>query len=80
MSTGPRAIVRHETWTLTPDREPDAAPLSYKMRCTMCEEESPKSEGWNDPQSWALAHSGKNPSHRTYSEVISRPWRTFMHA
>jgi hypothetical protein len=77
--SGPKAIVRHEQWTLTPDREPDAAPLSYKMQCAVCGDASEAADSWSEPQSWALGHSGKNPSHHSYSEVITRPWRTFMH-
>ncbi|QJD50696.1 hypothetical protein SEA_ISSMI_50 [Streptomyces phage Issmi] len=77
--TGPKAIIRHEQWTLTPDREPDAPPLKYKMECAVCGDGSEESEGWNDPQAWTLEHSGKNPSHHSFREVITRPWRTFMH-
>jgi hypothetical protein len=77
--SGPKAIIRHEQWTLTPDREPDAAPLSYAMQCAVCGEASEAAGSWNEPQSWALGHSGQNPSHHSYSEIITRPWRTFMH-
>ncbi|MEU8950884.1 hypothetical protein [Streptomyces sp. NPDC048489] len=76
--TGPKAIIRHEQWTLTPDREPDAAPISYQMKCAVCGEVSEESIAWFDPQTWALKHSGRNPSHVTYSEIVTRPWRTFM--
>jgi hypothetical protein len=77
--TGPRAIIRHEQWTLTPDREPDAPPLLYQMKCSVDGDVSPESESWNGPQKWALEHSGQNPSHHSYSEIITRPWRTWRH-
>jgi hypothetical protein len=77
--SGPKAIVRSEQWTLTPDREPDAAPLSYQMKCGVCGDASEVAGSWDEPQSWVLRHSGKNPSHHSYSEIITRPWRTFMH-
>lgn len=77
--TGPRAIIRHEQWTLTPDREPDAAPLMYQMKCNVDGDAPPESESWNGPQRWALEHSGRNPSHHSYSEIITRPWRTWRH-
>jgi hypothetical protein len=77
--TGPKAIIRHEQWTLTPDREPDAAPTTYQLKCAVCGEASEVDTAWYQPQSWTLAHSGKNPSHHTFTEVITRPWRTFMH-
>ncbi|WP_326697551.1 hypothetical protein OG909_09515 [Streptomyces sp. NBC_01754] len=73
-----RAIVRHVKWTLTPDREPDAEPTTYAMRCVVCGERSERSEDWEEPQEWALRHSGGNPSHHTYREIITRPWRTWM--
>lgn len=76
--SGPRAIVRFQQWTLIPDREPDAEPLTYAMECAVCHERSDASGDWQPPQSWSLEHSGRNPSHHTYREIISRPWRTFM--
>jgi hypothetical protein len=76
--TGPKAVIRHEQWTLTPDREPDAAPVGYKMVCAVCGEDSEVSDEWNEPHLWALKHSGRNPSHLSFRETITRPWRTFM--
>jgi len=75
-----RAVVRHISWTLAPDREPDAEPVTYALRCVVCSEESERSQDWEEPQEWALAHSGRNPSHHTYREEITRPWRTWMNA
>ena len=31
-----RAVIRHEVWTLEPDREPDAEPTTYAMECAVC--------------------------------------------
>ncbi|MEU3186919.1 hypothetical protein ABZ707_22380 [Streptomyces sp. NPDC006923] len=72
------AIVRHVRWTLTPDQEPDAEPSTYSMQCVVCSAGSERSEGWQEPQDWALGHSGRNPAHHTFRENITRPWRTFM--
>ncbi|MDX3525041.1 hypothetical protein P1P75_00875 [Streptomyces sp. ID05-39B] len=77
--TAPKAIIRHETWTITPDREPDAEQVTHQFKCAVCGEESGKDGSWDPPQSWALGHSGENPSHHSFSEIITRPWRTFMH-
>ncbi len=74
-----RAVIRHETWTLEPDREQDAAPVTYAMQCAVCEESSETAEDFAEPQSWVLQHCGKNPSHHTFREVITRPWRTWRH-
>ncbi|MFF7252483.1 DUF7848 domain-containing protein [Streptomyces microflavus] len=78
--TSVRAIVRHVTWTIAPDQEPDAEPVTYRLQCVVCSEKSERFEDWEKPQDWALAHSGQNPSHHTYREEITRPWKTFMRA
>lgn len=76
--SGPRSIIRHATVTITPDREPDAAPVTHQFECAVCGEESGTDGSWEPPQTWAMQHFGKNPSHHTYSEIITRPWRTWM--
>ncbi|MEU5446850.1 hypothetical protein [Streptomyces californicus] len=73
-----RALVRHIKWTIVPDREPDAEPVTHQFQCVVCSEKSDRSTSWSEPQDWALAHSGQHPSHHTYRESITRPWRTFM--
>jgi len=77
--SGVRSVIRHETWTLTPDREPDAEPTTYAMACAVCGESSDACEDFADPQSWVLEHCGRNPSHHTFREIITRPWRTWRH-
>ncbi|MFJ4832807.1 hypothetical protein ACIP79_23330 [Streptomyces sp. NPDC088747] len=72
-----RAVVRHEIWTLEPDREPDAEPTTYAMQCAVCEATSAAGVDFGDPQDWVLAHCGRNPSHHSYREIITRPWRTW---
>lgn len=78
--TSIRAFVRHISWSLAPDREPDAEPVTYSLQCAVCAEKSETFQDWEKPQEWALSHSGKNPSHHTYREKITRPWRTWMNA
>ncbi|MER6231705.1 hypothetical protein ABT169_21520 [Streptomyces sp. NPDC001616] len=73
-----RAVVRSVTWTVAPDKEPDAEPTTYAMRCVVCSEESERSENWEAPQTWVLHHCGRNPSHHSFREIITRPWRTWM--
>ncbi|MFF5760192.1 hypothetical protein ACFY7A_32740 [Streptomyces longwoodensis] len=72
-----RTIMRHQEWTLQPDREPDAEPTTYAMQCAVCGKTSPPSTGFADPQSWVFTHGGRNPSHHTYREIITRPWRAW---
>ncbi|PWI16769.1 hypothetical protein DI272_23340 [Streptomyces sp. Act143] len=75
--SGPRAVVRQVRWTLEPDREPDAEPVTYAMECAVCGERSESSVDFGVPQGWVLAHGGRNPSHHSYREVIVRPWRAW---
>lgn len=54
----PRAVVRHQQWTLQPDREPDAEPTSYAMQCAMCGDISPTGTEFTASQNWVFAHGG----------------------
>jgi hypothetical protein len=76
-TVNPRAVLRYETWTLQPDREPDAEPITYAMQCAVCGQTSPASVEFGGPQEGVLTHSGRTPSHHTYREIITRPWRTW---
>ncbi|WP_432248340.1 hypothetical protein ACRAR1_12020 [Streptomyces sanyensis] len=50
----PRSVLRYETWTLQPDREPDAELVLYAMQCVVDGETSPTSEDFAEPQNWVL--------------------------
>ncbi|MFE3162423.1 hypothetical protein [Streptomyces sp. NPDC059224] len=52
----------------------------YAMECVVCGESSGSSEDFADGQSWVFRHCGRNPSHHTFREIITRPWRTWRHA
>ncbi|GHF44001.1 hypothetical protein GCM10010218_26640 [Streptomyces mashuensis] len=73
-----RTVFRYGTWTLQPDREPDAEPVTYAMQCAVCGAGSAPQEDAAGAQDWAFRHAGRNPSHHTYREVITRPWRAWM--
>ncbi|MBW1604407.1 hypothetical protein JJV70_20335 [Streptomyces sp. JJ66] len=72
-----RAVLRFARWTLTPDREPDAEPVTFAMECAVCEKRSAPSVDFADAQRWTFTHAGRNPSHHTYRELITRPWRAW---
>ncbi|MGD3112893.1 hypothetical protein [Streptomyces sp. YGL11-2] len=76
--SGPHTVLLFQEWTLQPDQEPDAEPVTYSMQCAVCEEASTTSEDFADGQSWVFRHAGRNPSHLTYREIIIRPWRAWM--
>ncbi|MFE9609067.1 hypothetical protein [Streptomyces sp. NPDC006012] len=68
-------------WTLRPDRDDDAPPTTYVLRCltltgddTACAAKSPSSENPGEPQKWAFDHLREHPEHTSYAEVIERPW------
>lgn len=69
-----RSIIQHRRWYLVPDAEP----VTYRMECVVCGACSQERRDVAEPQQWTLQHSGRNPSHHTYREVINRPWRTWM--
>ncbi|MFJ8039553.1 hypothetical protein ACIRBX_03435 [Kitasatospora sp. NPDC096147] len=70
------------TWTLAPDREPDALPSLHLFQCAS-EGEDGSPCGWRtlpstrfeDARSAAFDHLTTHPEHRTYQHVASLPWR-----
>ncbi|WP_440582038.1 DUF7848 domain-containing protein [Streptomyces flavofungini] len=84
-----KSLVHEVTWRLSPDREPDAEPMTRRMVCVVCEDDGAGAAASSEPfeetehgvlaaQSWVFAHAGRHPCHHTYREVICRPWRTVM--
>ncbi|TQK50665.1 hypothetical protein FBY35_1005 [Streptomyces sp. SLBN-118] len=45
----------------------------------MCGECSDATEEFADGQLWVLKHYGRNPSHHSFRERITRPWHTWRH-
>ncbi|MFE1360400.1 DUF7848 domain-containing protein [Streptomyces harbinensis] len=73
-----RAVLRFMRWTSEPDREPDAAPLTHRMRCDLCGARSDRTVVFGEAQDWQLVHAARNPDHLTYTETLTRPWRAWM--
>ncbi|MEE1930371.1 hypothetical protein V1J52_19660 [Streptomyces sp. TRM 70351] len=81
MTTPIRRMFRFVNWTLRPDREADAPPLTYAFRClallgddTPCDARSQTETDPAGPQEWAFGHLRQHPGHTSYAEVIERPW------
>lgn len=70
-----KAAYRYVAWTIAPDQEPDAEPVTHAMQCATCGEKSLPFEDIDPAQLWALQHVGLNRDHRTYREIVTRPWR-----
>ncbi|MFD0150934.1 DUF7848 domain-containing protein [Streptomyces sp. NPDC055721] len=64
----PSRVFRHVTWTLGPDPERD--PPARYISCKECEMRSPVSTRREDPDRWALEHSGQT-QHRRYRECVA---------
>ncbi|WP_236240329.1 hypothetical protein [Streptomyces sp. CC228A] len=81
MTAAARRTFRFVDWTLRPDQDDDAPPLTYAFRClalteddTECAARSPASWDPARPQDWAFMHMREHPEHTSYAEVIERPW------
>ncbi|GAA1163914.1 hypothetical protein F4556_002338 [Kitasatospora gansuensis] len=73
---------RHMNWTATPDLEPDAPPTLHIFQCNgeneqgvLCGQQSAAGEDFEAARGWSFQHLQANPDHRSYSHVLSRPWR-----
>ncbi|MFE0690724.1 hypothetical protein ACFV0Z_21535 [Streptomyces xiamenensis] len=63
-------------WFSRRDRRADAAPMSHRMRCDLCRKKSEASVEFGRVQDWQLDHAARNPGHRQFTEILTRPWRT----
>ncbi|MEE4493597.1 DUF7848 domain-containing protein [Streptomyces sp. BE230] len=66
-----RSVVRHEPWTISPDRTPGASGPVYEVECTTCMDRSDAEEQRTPPEDWALRHAGRNHDHRSYRAIIT---------
>ncbi|WP_436748442.1 DUF7848 domain-containing protein [Streptomyces sp. URMC 129] len=69
---------RFAQWSVEPDRDPRAERATYVMQCGRCRRTSPICLEWDDAARWAAQHAARNPSHQTYRETITRPWRATL--
>ncbi|MBW1603386.1 hypothetical protein JJV70_15000 [Streptomyces sp. JJ66] len=81
MSAATRRIFRFVNWTLRPDEDDDAPPLTVRFRClTLTGDDAEcgaQSETHADPgaaRKWTFQHVREHPDHTSYAEVIERPW------
>jgi hypothetical protein len=66
---------RARLWTSEPDRRGDTAPVTHRMRCDDCGRRSHASAEFGTVRAWLLDHAASHPTHRTYTETVTRPWR-----
>ncbi|MGA5128814.1 hypothetical protein ACPCTO_03305 [Streptomyces olivoreticuli] len=71
-------VIRFADWTLSPETAPEAPRIIHELECTTCNATSGASETFETLQDWALRHSGRNPSHTGYREIIHRFWRATL--
>lgn len=73
-----RSLSRFVMWRLTRDTSPGAPQnILRQVECTTCVETSEVVDLHSGvAEDWALAHSGKNPSHTGYRATSTSFWRT----
>jgi hypothetical protein len=62
-------------WTSEPDRRAEAAPCTHRMRCDACGRRSAAGVEFGSVRAWQLGHADRHPTHRAYTETLTRPWR-----
>ncbi|MGP3971494.1 DUF7848 domain-containing protein [Streptomyces sp. 6N223] len=62
-------------WTSEPDLRDEAAPCTHRMRCDACGRRSAVSAEFGIVRAWQLGHADRHPTHRAYTEILTRPWR-----
>ncbi|MGP3999602.1 DUF7848 domain-containing protein [Streptomyces sp. 8N706] len=70
-----RAAFRYVHWTMGRETAPEAPEMVHEMECTTCNAESGAQDDFEAARDWAFAHTGGNPSHRGYREIVTRFWR-----
>ena len=73
-----RSVIVHRTWTLEPDKLPDAAPITFAMECDVCREKSADFDEIDPAQQWVFEHVRTNPTHHSFTEILRRPWHAWM--
>lgn len=70
-----RAVYRYVNLTLSPETAPEAPGILHSFLCMSCAEVGPCDEDFEAARDWTYQHSGRNPSHTGYQEIIHRFWR-----
>jgi hypothetical protein len=73
-----RAVLQFQAWSVAPDEEPDAEPITFGAQCAVCLRTSSRSTLQQDVADWVRDHAARNPSHHSYRELIQRPLRAWM--
>ncbi|MBB1246840.1 hypothetical protein GL263_25295 [Streptomyces durbertensis] len=70
-----RATYRFREYGIGPDREPDAEPMTFAMRCAVCGQRGPTCERPEESAAWITAHLREHPHHLSYRETVRRSYR-----
>lgn len=60
---------------MSPDPAEDSPEMIHELGCGTCRATSGAGGDFEAVRDWAFAHTGANPSHRRYHELIWRVWR-----
>lgn len=69
-----RSVFRYVRLTMRPEIAPEAPEMVHELECTACGAGSGGQEVFETTRDWAFAHTGGNPSHRGYREIVMRFW------
>jgi hypothetical protein len=70
-----RATYRFREYTIAPDVDPDAEPVSFAAQCAVCDATGPQAESADDAHAWAFQHIRDHPEHLTYRSLVTLPYR-----
>jgi hypothetical protein len=68
-------VIRFADWTMSRETVPEAPGMVHELQCTTCDETSSADEDFETTRDWAFRHVGRNPSHQSYRETVTRFWR-----
>ncbi|GAB2876525.1 DUF7848 domain-containing protein [Streptomyces mayteni] len=72
----PRSIIKAAEWTLTEETAEGAPRAIFRVGCITCGAESEAVDNEPNPvETWALRHTGLNPTHRQFKLTTEWFWR-----
>lgn len=71
-----RSVIKRADWLLGIDTTPGASGPIFELECTTCHESSDASSSKDDPELWALGHTGRNTDHRSFRATTTAFFRT----
>ena len=71
-----RSVIKQADWILGVDRTPGAGGPIFELECTTCGEKPEPSSDKVTPEVWAMGHTGRNTTHRSFRSITTAFFRT----